>query len=299
MKQIMESRVLPDVQVERIVGPILTIFIEEVLSTSLQNDNELSGQMKLVCQEFPLKNIPDNRTTNIDWLMFNKTRKQILFVELKTSYSKINKWSEQNKKYHHRKEMISIRGGAFLLDDLGKLKKTQYRYVEDVKIAPYKDEIKKCRDAKIIYLVPNKIKQKVENELHVDKVLTFKNLPEEISGPHVKEWKLIRRYLCEFDEPVTYLDKNNRETISHVNYIERNIDFDTIKEKCITHGSLIVIGFYGGISELIKCPLEKIKKRKYKWDNSDFGVGTKIPKNWIQGDVFLKIINAKVKNEFE
>jgi hypothetical protein len=89
----------------------------------------------------------------------------------------------------------------------------------------------------ILSIVPKSIKKLIKDRYHVDEVLTFKDLPEDISGPYANEWKIIYRYLLELDSPSEYLEKYNSETNSRINYKERDVNFLTIKELCKTHGN--------------------------------------------------------------
>jgi len=69
MTHIMEATMIPKVQVERVVGPILSMFIGDVLTATLRDDSRLSGDIKLIAPEFPLKKEGNRQSTNIDWLM--------------------------------------------------------------------------------------------------------------------------------------------------------------------------------------------------------------------------------------
>jgi len=71
MESIIETAMIPKVQIERAVGPILSMFLEDVLTETLRDDPVLSGRLVMICPEFPLKKIGNNQSTNIDWLMYN------------------------------------------------------------------------------------------------------------------------------------------------------------------------------------------------------------------------------------
>ena len=120
MDNLIEATMIPKVQVERVVGPILTVFLEDVLTETLKSDTDLSGLIKMICPEFPLKKAENKQSTNIDWLMYNTQRKQLLFVELKTSDTSIN--SSQNEIYQSVTNDIQNKSGAFLISDLEKLR---------------------------------------------------------------------------------------------------------------------------------------------------------------------------------
>src|SRR5438552_473058 len=74
-----QSRV-PKVQAERAIGPIIGMFIPEVLSVYFDKT------ITMLCAEFPL--LKDGKkflSTNIDWLLYNVEDEQFEFVELKTT----------------------------------------------------------------------------------------------------------------------------------------------------------------------------------------------------------------------
>ena len=85
IERIMEGTMIPKVQTEREVGPILDLFLEGLLTEAFREDPQLSGPIATVCREFPFKKPDSRQSTNIDWLMRNAEREQLIFVELKTA----------------------------------------------------------------------------------------------------------------------------------------------------------------------------------------------------------------------
>lgn len=73
-----DGRRTPKVQVERSIGPILGFFLEKAIS------DLLGREVITLAPEFPLKKAEDYQSTNIDWLLYDKTRNELLMVELKT-----------------------------------------------------------------------------------------------------------------------------------------------------------------------------------------------------------------------
>lgn len=55
MDHIMEATIIPKAQVERAVGPILSMFLADVLIETMRSDPHLSGTIAMICPEFPLK----------------------------------------------------------------------------------------------------------------------------------------------------------------------------------------------------------------------------------------------------
>lgn len=197
----MEATMIPKSQIERAVGPILSMFLDVVLTETFRENRNLSGSLVMVSPEFPLKKKDNWQSTNIDWLMYNTMRKQLLFVELKTSDTSIN--DDQNSIYHIKQEAILSQGGAFLIDDLEQMRNRssesgKYQYILETKVLPLKDEISNCHDAKIIYLVPKSVEHKVKG--HADSILTFAMLSKSIPGKFAEEWGIIRDHLCALDD---------------------------------------------------------------------------------------------------
>ncbi len=105
---------IPKVQVERAIGPILGLFIAELLST------KWGKQVEMICEEFPLrKGILKYQSTNIDWLLYNKDDDQLVFLELKTAYTSFDPVQEDT--YCQLIKKIDKSGSSFLVEDLEKI----------------------------------------------------------------------------------------------------------------------------------------------------------------------------------
>ena len=95
MAQITRLTMIPKVQVERAIAPILGLFIAELLST------KWSKQVVMICEEFPLrkaqvKGIRTYQSTNIDWLLYIASDDQLVFLELKTAYTSFDPLQKGN-----------------------------------------------------------------------------------------------------------------------------------------------------------------------------------------------------------
>lgn len=301
MDQIMEATMIPKAQVERAVGPILNLFLADVLTATLQNDPELSGGIVMVCPEFPLKKTHNRQSTNIDWLMLNETRQMLLFVELKTSDTSVN--AGQNAIYQERIRQVSEQGGGFLLSDLEELRDAssesgKYQYLIDQRIAPFRDQIIATRAAQLLYLVPGSAQHKLMG--HADRVLTFGDLAAEISGLYSKEWGIIHNRLSRLDQlsqssrnlqyNQTVTSQEGAYKPARQNYKDK-LPLSGILELCKTRGDAVVVGFQGGRQALENSSLAYLQQREYKWDEAESGSGTKIHRNWIPGGTFCRLID--------
>jgi hypothetical protein len=297
MDHIMEGVMIPKVQIERAVGPILSMFLADVLTETLRDDPSLSGSIVMICPEFPIKKADNLQSTNIDWLMYNTERKQLLFVELKTSDTSFD--TGQNVIYRVKQDAVRSKGGSFLMEDLEQLSKTsteggKYRYILEKRLSLFKTEITASHDARIIYLIPKSAEHKVQGL--ADKVFSFGMLSNSITGSFAEEWNVIRNHLCVLDE--SSWRSRNQQLISvsvdnrASNFVD-SFDYLSIVELCKKLGDAVVVGFTGGVAGLASQDLASLERRRYKWDNVVGGLGNKVLRNWIPGSVFSDIISKK------
>ncbi len=300
MDHIMEGMMVPKVQIERAVGPILGMFLEDVLTETLRDDARVSGRFSMICPEFPFKKEDNRQSTNVDWLMCNLDRRQLVFLELKTSDSSVD--LEQSAIYHAKQAAVRRVGGSFLIEDLKELRDVsgehgKYSYLIEKKVGPKAAAIAACRDAVILYLVPRSAEAKIRG--HTDRLLTFSMLSDSIPGPFAEEWKAIRLRLCMLDESSKQV-RNHRSdgasgTGSALNFAAR-VDFRSVVELCRNRGDAVIVGFSGGTAALGRSSLQSLERRLFKWDHAHGGTGTKDPANWIRGSVFLKIIGELMES---
>jgi len=304
-----ESRKIPKAQVERAISPFLDIFIEEILSGALKHDEEYSGNIIKICPEFPLKKPGETyQSTNIDWLMCNSEKKQILLVELKTSDSSVDysfngkdkSGKTQFDKYNDVKEKIKAFKGSFLINELleiwedaGEPEKSKYGHIVGT-VSEYKEVISTCDSAKIIYIVPKT--SEAQALQYVEKVITFSDLPEEIFGNFENEWRVIYKNLIKFDEYPEFenVEQPNKKQTKPVP--KAYVKFDELVHLCNKFQDEIIISFTGGEKALINTSLIDLKSRlHYKWDYSK-NLDNWDKHNWLNGKMVLEIIKNKSAN---
>ncbi len=181
LKKIVEYNDLPKFQVERAISPMLSFYIEDILSKTYGSD-----KLELISPEYPLKN-KNNQSTNIDYLLINKTKSSVLLVELKTNFrASTSSVLEHQKKYEAVLEKIASAKAGFLVEDIEKIisgteEKEKYKYL--IKRA---NKINKeiCK-GEIVYLVPKTVKDKILNdinkkilELKQTNILSFDEIPK-------------------------------------------------------------------------------------------------------------------------
>lgn len=297
MDHIMEATMIPKAQVERAVGPILSIFLADVLTETLADDPNLSGSIAMICPEFPLKKAHNRQSTNIDWLMLNKDRGMLLFIEMKTSDTSVN--TGQNAIYQERIHQVKTQGGGFLVQDVEALRDAsnefgKYQYLLAERIAPYQDQITASRAASLVYLVPKSAQPRMEG--HADRILTFSELAATIPGDYTHEWAVIHNRLSRLDQ-ISRPSRNRQyqqvqSQPGMINYKDKLPLHDTIN-LCKARGDAIVVGFSGGRSVLENSDMAYLEQRKYKWDEVKRGSGVKNPRNWIPGNTFAWVIDRK------
>lgn len=203
--RILELHQTPKVQVERAVSPILSLFIADALTAKFEEHDSLSGEYELVCMEFPLKK-PDNaQSTNIDFLLVNKSTSSIAFLELKTDSNSVDR--NQLDAYLKLKEEVKEYGGGFLLRNLSVIagqsaRSDKYQFLLSL-IEPFKKIVIGASDLKIIYLVPKSVKPGLMAVPGIDSLLSFNDLPVAIEGELAAMWPSIRDCLVKLESMET------------------------------------------------------------------------------------------------
>ena len=310
MDTLMETSISSMAETERLLQPILNIFLPDVLSETFKGDAELSGPIKLISPKFPVKKTDDIQSSNISWLMSNPNRKQLLLVAFKMTDSRMI--DNQLQIYKFAQERVAIENsGAFLLEDLRLIKNTtsepaRIQFLLDQKIPAFETEVTACNQVKIIYLVPENLKHRVRGI--ADKTLSFKDLSSSFPGAYTEEWNIIHKYLLEaenfstenrtqkiFNRPPKQ-DADSTPSTTGQNY-RKIYNFDSIVDLCKQRGDEILVGFMGGIEELGKRDIDSLRERAYKWDEAINPVGKKESRNWIPGATFLRITDEKLLNQ--
>jgi hypothetical protein len=191
---------IPKVQVERIVGPVLSIFIAEIINKLLNVPNNSADKIELVAPEWPLKKDENNQSTNIDWLFVQPSKDRFFFVELKTDSS-----SEDPKQlsiYRTIIDRVSKNSAGYLLVDLERIRNASsdgWKYDYVMKMAePYRKTFSSSKEIQLIYIVPKKMKAKLENE--TVRTFALSDLPEQLDDPMNDSWKIIRSALVALEE---------------------------------------------------------------------------------------------------
>lgn len=219
MDYIVEGSKIPKVQVERAVSPIIGLFIGSILTELFKSDDKYSGEYELISPEFPLKKA-NNLSTNIDYLLINREKKLLVFLELKTdgfSFEKdqANNYIEYKHKVHENKALVLYE--ELLAIKEASLKKYKYQYIVE-KCSNYVDIMKQSNELIIIYLVPASTKEKVKEIDEIFEVITFSELPSKINHDFATYWTIIKECLAKLD-----ISENSQiieEDISYSNIID-------------------------------------------------------------------------------
>ncbi len=293
---------IPRVQVERAVGPILGLFLAEVLSETFRNDGQLSGGFTMVCPEFPLRKADNNESKSVDWLMVNKARRCLVLVELKTADSSGD--ALQSTTYRTVQAEVRNQGGGFLVDDVVRIRDAsnehgKYQFILDEKIAPHVADIRACREAFILYIAPRTMAGKLQG--YGDRIIDFSSLAATVPGPDAEHWRTLHGMLRNLDD-VSRASRNRGASVStspapsnpaRVNNWAGTFRFDEMFQKCKAHGDAVVIGFTGGSTAFMNTPLDKLKSRShYKWDETT-SVSKKNNADWLHGGDVIEMLQTR------
>ena len=296
MAHIMQGTLVPKVQIERVVGPILGMFLPAVLTEVLKDDPVLSGRLTMVCAEFPFKKDGNLQSDNIDWLLLNEDRDQVVFVELKTAGTSLR--MGQCKLYEEKRRAVGEQGAGFLVEDFKLLKGAsaqghKYEYVLQHDVLPLAEKISRCGEAKILFLVPGALVKKAS--AHADRALCFSDLPTAIDTDFKDEWGVIREYLRRLDQ-----DPKSGAPAKPVSVKPGGVvnyrwweDLDDTLARCMKQGDTVVVGYEGGgASALARARWQDVEVRRFKCDLTVDGIPPKNLRNWMSGSTFVRAIQG-------
>jgi hypothetical protein len=303
MTHIMEGMYIPKVQIERVIGPVFGMFCERAISHVMDGDDIVT-----LCPEFPLRKETaakpgTNQSTNVDWLLYNRTKAELIFLELKTADTSFDE--QQANIYAALSNKIKEGNASFLLEDVEKIKGASTEYgkyayliqrIADT-LPGHMTAFAGCQSVRVVYLVPEvTVKAESERYPYFD-WFSFKDLPEDL-GPEFlynAQWRSLRNKLLELD----YFSRSFRNAQAkqdrkddRSNYRE-HLDFAAVMELCEREGNAVVIGYTGGPKALAATSSADLQNRQYKWDYAEGGQGRKIARNWISGSMFRELVLAE------
>ena len=302
MADIMRGSMIPKVQIERAIGPIIGFFLAEALSA------QMNEEIVILCPEFPIRKARldepgNNQSTNIDWLMFSRDTKELILLELKTTDTTFKQ--EQANIYKSLQETIAARQSAgFLIDELNAIAAASQetgKYRNVLKIlgkafepqGDVQEQLNSCNRARVIYLAPQVSKPPDWPSADSGWTwLSFAELPEKLEEhDYAGHWPAVRNSLITLDV-LTRRIRNGDDllTAEGKNYAHLYA-FDKVLELCRADGKSIVIGLMDWRKKLPSMKLEQLKTKTYKCDSASGGRGKKIDSNWISGDEFLSHIS--------
>lgn len=297
---LIDGAMIPKVQVERSIGPVLGFFMADALTTLLDN-----GSVVMLSPEFPIRKLDNKQSTNIDWLMLDLTSNELLLVELKTTDTTFR--AEQAAIYEELQARIQAQSAEFLLSDLteignasqehGKYQKVQqlmkdaYGVTDDVQL---REKLRACRSSKVIYLAPKVMSRPDSWTVGRDnwQWLSFGDLPETLAeGRYAEEWPALRKQLLILDSMDRHARNGTQATESRKNY-RQLLGFKALMELCRKQGAAHLIGYMGGSAKLQNTDLPALQNRSFKVDDIA-NLSGKVLSNWIRGDQFVTMIDSK------
>lgn len=295
MQHLMQGTMIPKVQVERSIGPIIGFFLADALATKLHSD------VVMLCPEFPIQKADNNQSTNIDWLMLDLDKQELLLVELKTTDTTFR--PEQAAIYLDLQSKIArVESAEFLLDDLDAIgaasqERGKYQNVRNLLAqgfgssddAQLREALDHCKRAKVIYLAPQVSKP-------VDwptgeagwTWMSFSDLPEALEAhDHAEQWPAVRNSLLSLDALTRRMRNGEAPSAAGAKNYCDVLKFDALVQRCRTEGDAWVVGLQNWRSVLPTMTLEQLRAKAYKCDLAQGGVGKKLGSNWVAGDQFL------------
>lgn len=307
MSHLMQGSMIPKVQVERSIGPIIGFFLAEALSSALNEE------IVMLCPEFPIRKMrlgesDNNQSTNIDWLMFSCDRQELLLVELKTTDTSFR--SEQSNIYKDLQKTIGERkSAAFLIDELraiasasqetGKYKNVITLLAQALSVSETNlpQTLSKCQNTRLIYIAPKISKPSTWPDNDDSLVwFSFGDLPESIEQhEYATHWPAVRNSLISLDTLSRRMRNGEVSRLNPGKNYRFLLTLDELLERCRTERGAIVVGLMNWRSELPQMTADQLRAKNYKCDFATDGVGKKLERNWIPGDQFLEQV-AKLLN---
>jgi len=192
---------IPKLQIERVVGPILTLFIEDLLGKLQNTEGKWEDKIHLVSPEWPLKKQENYQSKNIDWLMVQPSSHKIFLVELK-AYSGSGS-DDQLEIYKAIESRVSAESAGFLLGDVEAIRNAsssrwKYNFILN-SASNFKDAFESCWKVSIIYIVPKELKARLSK---VDGITcySFEDLPDCLESERNSVWQRIRKMLIDLEQ---------------------------------------------------------------------------------------------------
>ncbi|MFG5779070.1 hypothetical protein ACFIQF_18550 [Comamonas sp. J-3] len=297
---LIDGAMIPKVQVERSIGPVLGFFMADVLTTLLDN-----GSVVMLSPEFPIRKLGNMQSTNIDWLMLNLTTNELLLVELKTTDTTFR--AEQAAIYEELQARIQAESAEFLLTELMEIgnasqERGKYQRVRQLMIEAYgvQDEeqlsakLRACRSSQVIYLAPKVMSRPDSWTVGRDnwQWLSFGDLPGTLAeGAYADQWPALHKQLLMLDAMDRHARNGTQAGGSRKNYLEL-LDYADLLKVCRQQGASKLVGFMGGSNKLQNTDLPALQNRSFKVDDIA-NLSGKVLSNWIRGDQFVALIDSK------
>lgn len=210
LEMLSKNKQFPNYQAERRIDIFVNHFLNRILTIYMRE------KVEYLCPEFPLKKQYDvetsktkNLSTKLDYLCC--TRKEIIFVELKTDSSSINpkqldiyfKNTNWDNCLLKLKEIVDVKGR----DKLTQNKYEKLNKVVQSRTKKFDNSVTKIR---IIYLSPINKKQRTKiGSFSVLKLKSFKHLGVKLENPEEELiWKFLVKHKMDIFEVTD--NKNNK-----------------------------------------------------------------------------------------
>jgi len=194
MDEVLRLQRLPKVQIERIVGPVLGMFLPDALGPCLGALGATAGY-EVMAPEFPLRRADNFQSTNVDWLLVHRRLGLIVLVELKTDRGSMR--DAQHAVYATTCARITQAGAGFLLDDLRAIRDASAWDAKYdalwARCEPFAAMLASARRVALVWLVPEGTC--VPTAAVETITVNFRDLPNAVGGDLAQEWPRVREGL--------------------------------------------------------------------------------------------------------
>lgn len=288
---------IPKVQIERAIGPIIGFFLAEALSA------RMGEEIVTLCPEFPIRkarvdsaSTGNNQSTNIDWLMYNRNANELILLELKTTDTAFR--PEQAQVYKELQTAIVTQNSAeFLIDDLLEISKAshesgKYRAVLqrlEREFPDLRSSFSSFKTASVIYLAPHATLPSDWKSTYSDWTwFSFRDLPKDIEHSYKAHWPAVHNSLLTIDDLTKRIRNGEDLSAAAGRSRSKHYRFEEVVDRCRTQGDAIVVSFMKWRNNIASMDIHQLATRRYKCESSSERASNRIASNWISGDDFLR-----------
>lgn len=183
LREMVNSKALPKVQFERIIGPFIGLFLPQILNW------RFGGEFQVVALEFPLMKPGSKQSTNVDYLVYGVDELGLHWwlVELKTDRRSIG--DKQIDKY----ELLVGSPIEKLIEDVRTIRSGSSRKEKYDELLRRFDGIPTDGRVGVLYLAPSSHALETRLKEKSIEFVSFSELVDTIFSEHSGEWHIFQK----------------------------------------------------------------------------------------------------------